>query len=62
MYLPYLSSNKTLKVPACRRRARSAALVRLAPAALSPPPEADAHQSRREGSLRQWNELQLGAR
>ena len=33
-----------------------------APDTRSPPPEADAHQSRREGSLNLWNELQLGAR
>ena len=52
----YVSLNETLQIPA------SAALIRLAPAARSPPPEADAHQSRREGSLNLRNELQLGAR
>ena len=54
MYQFYLT--ETLQIPACRR-ARSAALIRLAPAARSPPPEADAPQSRHL-----WNELQLGAR
>ena len=62
MYLLYLSSNKPLQLLACRRLARSAALILLAPAARSPHPEADAHQSRREGSRHLWNELQLGAR
>ena len=60
MYQFYLT--ETLQIPACRRRARSAALILLALAARSPHPEADAHQSRREGSQHLWNELQLGAR
>ena len=51
-----------LQIFACRRRTRSAALNPLAHAARSPHPEADAHQSRREGSQHLWNKLQLGAR
>ena len=45
-----------------RRAALNCSSSLSAPKARSPHPEADAHQSRREGSLNLWNELQLGAR